>query len=285
MKRSIVKFILAGLCLILTFQTVNALSSPQTNANAAILMDAKTGKILYAKNSNYILAPASTTKIMTAILALEHASLDKTVKISYSAAAREGSSMYLAPKEQKTMRELLYGLLLVSGNDAATAIAVAISGSEDKFAILMNRKAKLLGMKNTCFKNASGLPAKGHYSTAYDLAILTRYAMKNGNFAKIVSTKVKEVAGAKPGQTRRLINHNKLLWRYPYTTGVKTGYTVTAGGCLVSTANQSGNTLISVVLKSKYIYDDTQKLFTYGFNRTLRKTEIAGVSKKSSKKS
>lgn len=285
MKRKILKLFLACFCVFLSLQAANAATSPQTNANAAVLMDSKTGKVLYAKNSNRTLAPASTTKIMTAILTLENISLDKTIEVCAVAAATEGSSMYLVPKEHKTVRELLYGLMLVSGNDAATALAIAISGTEANFARLMNRKAKLLGMQNTHFQNASGLPAYGHYSSAYDLAILTRYAMRNGNFAKIVSTKVKEVPGASPGKTRTLINHNKLLWRYQYTTGVKTGYTITAGGCLVTTANQSGNSLISVVLKSNYIYDDSKKLLNYGFNRTLRKNEIAAMQKKSSKKS
>jgi D-alanyl-D-alanine carboxypeptidase (penicillin-binding protein 5/6) len=284
-KRARANFLLACFCLLLSFQAVNALTSPKTNAVAAILMDAKTGSILYAKNSDHIQAPASTTKIMTAILALENTSLDKIVEVCPAATAREGSSMYLTPKEHKTMRELLYGLLLVSGNDAATAVAVAVSGTETSFVQLMNRKAKLLGMHNTHFQNASGLPAYNHYSTAYDLAILTRYAMKNGNFAKIVSTKVKEVEGAKPGQIRTLINHNKLLWRYQYTTGVKTGYTINAGGCLVSTASQNGNSLISVVLKSSYIYEDSQKLLNYGFNKTLRKTDIAKTQNKDAKKS
>lgn len=242
-----------------------AATTPNLHANAAILIEAGSGKVLYAKNSRAIMAPASTTKIMTAILALEHVSLDKTVLIRPVAAAKEGSSMDLVSREQKTMRELLYGLMLVSGNDAATAIAEAVSGSEANFAQLMNRKAKLLGMKNTHFLNASGLPDIGHYTTAYDLAILTRYALQNGNFAKIVSTKVKRVPGARPGTNRTLINHNKLLWRYQYTIGVKTGYTRTAGGCLVSAAIHNDIKLISVILKSSSIYDDSKELLNYGF--------------------
>ncbi|MGE5604487.1 MAG: D-alanyl-D-alanine carboxypeptidase family protein [Bacteroidota bacterium] len=239
--------------------------TPGVNANSAILIEAGSGKVLYSKNSRAIMAPASTTKIMTAILALEHVPLDKTVRVCPEAAAREGTSMNLVTREQKTMRELLYGLMLVSGNDAATAIAEAVSGSEKNFARLMNQKAKLLGMKNTHFLNASGLPEIGHYTTAYDLAILTRYALKNKNFAKIVDTKVKQVTGAKPGTNRTLINHNKLLWQYQYTIGVKTGYTRTAGGCLVSAANQNGVKLISVILKSNSIYNDSKALLDYGF--------------------
>ena len=205
------------------------LSVPYINATSAVLLDSSTGRLIYSKNPNLVLAPASTTKIMTAILALEKESLSKMELISPAAAAKEGSSMYLVNKEQRSLKDLLYGLLLVSGNDAATAIAESVSGTEGKFAQLMNQE-------NTQFKNASGLPAIGHYSTAYDLAILTKYALKNPSIAKIISTKVKVIPGAKPGTTRRLINHNKLLWNDPIITGVKTGYTITAGGCLVASA-------------------------------------------------
>lgn len=268
------------LCLILVIflnTGTFAISQPNPAAESAVLLDAASGKIIYAKNASKIMAPASTTKIMTAILVLEYLSLDKTITICGEAASREGSSMYLKKKEKKTVRELLYGLMLSSGNDAAAALADAVSGNETKFAVLMTKKARLLGMKNTQFKNASGLPAIGHYSTAYDLAVLTRYALKNVNFAKIVSTKVKEISGSTPGDNRRLINHNKLLWRYQYTTGVKTGYTRAAGGCLVSSAKQDGKTLISIVLKTSYIYDDAQKLLEYGFTKFKTKTSIAST--------
>jgi D-alanyl-D-alanine carboxypeptidase (penicillin-binding protein 5/6) len=146
----------------------------------------------------------------------------------------------------------------------------------------MNAKALKLGMLNTHFANASGLPDKGHYTTAHDMALLTRYAMKNGNFARIVGTKVKEVTGPKFKDNRRLINHNKLLWRYEYTTGVKTGYTRAAGGCLVSSAKKDGYSLIAVVLKTSYIYDDTQKLFEYGFRQIDNKVNVASTTTKKS---
>jgi len=276
MKTRVVS-ILFGIALLLTASPLFAAGNPNPTAQSAILLDATSGKVLYSKNAWAIMAPASTTKIMTAIIALERLNLNSTITIPTVAAAKEGSSMHLAAREKKTVRELLYGLMLVSGNDAATALAIAISGSEDKFARLMNQKAGQLGMKNTNFKNASGLPAINHYTTAYDMAILSRYAMKNGNFAKIVGTKVKEVSNAKPGTIRRLINHNKLLWRYQYTTGVKTGYTRNAGGCLVSTACYNGKKLIAVILKSNYIYDDSQKLFSYGFSKTNSGSKIASI--------
>jgi D-alanyl-D-alanine carboxypeptidase (penicillin-binding protein 5/6) len=269
------------LLIICTSSTTYATGIPNPSAVSAVLLNAASGQIIYAKNAHAIMAPASTTKIMTAMLVLEHLNLNKTVTISAKAATREGSSMYLRKNEKKTVRDLLYGLMLSSGNDAATALAEAVSGTESKFAALMTTKARLLGMKNTQFKNASGLPARGHYSTAYDLGILTRYALKNGNFSKIVGTKVKEVSGAGT-KNRRLINHNKLLWRYRYTNGVKTGFTQMAGGCLVSSASKNGNSLISVVLKTSYIYDDTQKLFEYGFSKLQNSSNIASCNQEKS---
>jgi D-alanyl-D-alanine carboxypeptidase (penicillin-binding protein 5/6) len=245
--------------------SAEAVKIPSINAHSAILMDAATGKVLFRKNSQDIMAPASTTKIMTGILALEKLTPEKKVRISKKGATREGTSLDLVCGEQKTIRELLYGAMLVSGNDAAVALAEAVSGSENNFARLMTDKAKLLGMNNTCFKNASGLPVIGHYSTAYDMALLTRYALKNKIFAAIVKTKYRNISGPQQGQERKLQNHNKLLWKYSYATGVKTGYTVNAGGCLVSAANRNGKTLIAVVLKTAVIYDDCIKMFNYGF--------------------
>lgn len=246
---------------------------PNPGATAAVLMNAKTGQVIYAKNARTLLAPASTTKIMTAILALEKLNLNSTITIRSTAAGKEGSSMYLLENERLTVRELLYGLLLVSGNDAAAAIAETISGNETAFARLMTLKAHQLGMRDTTFKNASGLPEKGHVSTAYDMAILTRYAMRNSTFAAIFSTKVKDITPNKPGAPRRLINHNKLLWQYPYTTGGKTGYTRAAGGCLVSTARKENQDLIAVVLKTSYKYIDSKQLFDYGFGKLLKKSK------------
>ncbi len=242
-----------------------AQNKPALNARSAILIDSRTAEVLYSKNSYYLMAPASTTKIMTAVLVLEKLKLDQTKTVSRQGAALEGTSMGLVSGEQRTIRDLLYGMMLVSGNDAAYELARAVSGTESKFAELMTEKARMVGMKNTVFKNASGLPAVGHYTTAYDLALLARYALKVDGFARVVSTKTKEVPGSKPGQVRKLTNHNKLLWRYSYATGMKTGYTRSAGGCLVSSATHNGRTLISVVLKTQTIYDDTVKLFNYGF--------------------
>jgi D-alanyl-D-alanine carboxypeptidase (penicillin-binding protein 5/6) len=236
---------------------------PAVNAQAAVLMDAATGAVLFRKNAEAIMAPASTTKIMTAVLALEKLNLAKTVTIDN--APREGTSVDLVPGERKTVWELLYGLMMVSGNDAAYELAETVSGTEAKFAQLMTKKAQQIGMKNTVFKNASGLPMIGHATTALDMAVLTCYALKKPNFCKLVGTKTKDISGPKPGTVRQLKNHNKLLWKYPYTIGVKTGYTVNAGGCLVSAARYRGKVLIAVVLNTAKIYDDCIAMFDYGF--------------------
>ncbi|HEY8464934.1 MAG TPA: D-alanyl-D-alanine carboxypeptidase family protein [Bacillota bacterium] len=252
-------------CLLgLSQPVLSAKPIPVLNAHAAILMDQATGKVLYAKNSRAIMAPASTTKIMTAVLVLEQLNLNRTVRVGD--VSWEGTSLNLVRGERKTVLELLYGLMLVSGNDAASVLAKTIAGTETAFARLMTEKARLIGMRNTVFKNASGLPVIGHYTTAYDLAILTRFAMRKPTFQKIVKTKYFKISGSKPGTVRNLKNHNKLLWKYHYTTGVKTGYTVNAGGCLVASASYQGRSLIAVVLKTKTIYDDCIKLFKYGFS-------------------
>jgi D-alanyl-D-alanine carboxypeptidase (penicillin-binding protein 5/6) len=236
-------------------------------AKSAILMNANTGEIIYHYNAYQAMNPASTTKIMTTIIALEKESLDRMVTVSRDAASRCGTSLRLKPNEKISMRYLLYGVMLSSGNDAAAATAHAISGSEAAFSRLMNAKAKKIGMRNTQYKNASGLPAAGHYTTAYDMALLTRYALRNGHFAKIVSTKTKTITSYRSGKarSRTIHNHNKMLWKYPATIGVKTGYTIAAGGCLVSAAQKNGVTLIAVVLKTRFIYADSIKLFNYGF--------------------
>jgi serine-type D-Ala-D-Ala carboxypeptidase (penicillin-binding protein 5/6) len=261
------KFLLLLLLLVTVLCSYPAFAkeNPIVNARAAVLLDEQTGRILFAKNPIAIMEPASTTKIMTAILTIEKADLHKTVLVSKAAASEDGTSMHLKPNERLTLQDLLYGLLLSSGNDAATAIAESVGGTESNFARLMTAKARSLGLRNTQFKNASGLPAYGHYTTAYDLALLTRYALQNTTFARIVQTKVKVIPGAGSDQDFSLINHNKLLWQYPYSTGVKTGYTIRAGGCLVASAQHENTKLIAVVLKSSTIYNDCKSLFDYGF--------------------
>lgn len=243
----------------------NAATEPVINASAAVLIKADTGEVLYSKNPRAIMAPASTTKMMTAILAIEKGNLDAKVKVSSHAAAIGGSTMNLRPGDEQTLRDLLYGLMLPSGNDAATAIAEYIAGSESRFAQLMTEKARELGMENTRFQNASGLPAVNHYTTAYDLALLAGYALNNPVFAEIVQTKIASVPSSRSNVSRPLVNHNKLLWQYPYATGIKTGYTRRAGRCLVASATHNETTLIAVVLKSNTMYQDSIQLLDLGF--------------------
>ncbi|MGE5582588.1 MAG: D-alanyl-D-alanine carboxypeptidase family protein [Bacillota bacterium] len=264
MKRNLISLFL--LLAVAIPSLADAVYKPTINARAAVLIESKTGKVLYQKNSLALMEPASTTKIMTAVLGIEKGKLTETVYVSAKAASREGTSMHLQKNDKLTLRDLLYGLLLVSGNDAATAIAEHIGGTEENFAALMTAKARTLGMKYTQFKNASGLPAYGHYTTAYDMALLARYAMQNPVFARIVGTKKTIIANDESPETFKLVNHNKLLWLYPYTTGIKTGYTIRAGGCLVASATRRDTTLIAVVMKSGSIYKDSQKLFNFGFN-------------------
>jgi D-alanyl-D-alanine carboxypeptidase (penicillin-binding protein 5/6) len=236
-------------------------------AESAILLDFTTGKVLLEKNAHIPRPPASTTKIMTALIALERGDLNQKIVTSANASRVGGSSIYLKPGDQYKLEEMLYGLMLSSGNDAAVAVAENLAGSEEQYAAWMTEKAKLLGAKATTFLNSSGMPKPGHLTTAYDLAIITRYALNNPLFDKIVKTKQHSLLSSLPDDERILNNHNKLLWRYQYADGVKTGYTREAGRCLVASATRNGHRLIAVVLNSKKTYEDVQKMFEYGFQK------------------
>jgi serine-type D-Ala-D-Ala carboxypeptidase (penicillin-binding protein 5/6) len=239
------------------------------SAYAAILMDANSGKVWYQKRANKELLIASITKIMTAILAIKKkkGKLTDLVTIGRNAVGVEGSSVYLKLGQKIPLRSLLYGLMFRSGNDAAVAIAEYIAGSVPKFANMMNRKAKALGMTHSHFMNPMGLNQPGHYSSARDMARLTAYAMRDGDFRKIVSTKVITVPwpGEKGGRTFR--NENKLLTLYPYANGVKTGYTKKAGRTLVSAARRDGVQLIAVTLNDPNDWNDAINMFKYGFKQ------------------
>lgn len=244
---------------------------PKIEAGAAIVMDMKSGRVLYEKNANARKAIASTTKIMTAIVALEKGKLDDKVKVSKRAASINGSTINLRAGEELTLQDLLYGLMLRSGNDAAIAIAEHIGGSVEQFAVLMNEKAKELGLKNTQFKTPHGLDTPGHYSTAYDLAQLTRYALKNPMFSKIVGTQSISVGG------RSFYTTNEMLGAYPGADGVKTGYTGQAGRCLVTSATRNDMRLISVVLNcsSRSVRAQNSKaILDYAFNNYSMHTLI-----------
>lgn len=237
---------------------------PPIDAQAAIVMDAETKAILYEKQPNKRMFPASTTKIMTFMLAQQLGSPNSIVSVSSKAAGCEGSSLDLAKGDQLSLRDLLYGLMLVSGNDAAEAVAEHISGSIPRFVHQMNEKAAMLGARSTHFVNPHGLPDNRHYTTAYDLALLTAHALQNPEFTQISGTKSIAIRFL-DGKTRRLTNTNRLLGTYPGVNGGKTGYTKAAGDCLVATAQREGVRLIVVVLNDDERWSDARNLLDFGF--------------------
>ncbi|MDD2269408.1 MAG: D-alanyl-D-alanine carboxypeptidase [Eubacteriales bacterium] len=220
----------------------------ETGATSSILIDAKSLQVLAYGNSDARSPMASTTKIMTALLTLELMPLSSKFVIPKEAVGIEGSSIYLSEGETLTIEELLYGLLLESGNDSAVALAIAAAGSVDMFVALMNAKARELGMTKTRFANPNGLPDADHYTTAADLALLSAVAMRNETFAKIVATKKKTIPYKNVENGRYLVNHNKLLMSYDEIIGVKTGYTKASGRCLVTAYKNGDQILIAVTL-------------------------------------
>ena len=223
-------------------------AAPQLHSKAALLVDANTGAVVYALNEHQELYPASTTKIMTALLTLEQPNLQQEFTVDETAIRVEGSSMGLRQGDTVTLYALAVGMLLASGNDAAGAAAVRISGSMKAFVVEMNRRAASLGMNNTHFVTPSGLDAEEHYSTAYDMALLARAALQNPLFAGIAASRRMTVSYGQPPYARSLLNHNRLLSLYGDAIGVKTGFTKKAGRCLVSAAEKDGVRLICVTL-------------------------------------
>lgn len=229
------------------------------SAQSAILYDCTTGTVLYEMNSNRRSLIASTTKIMTALVAAELYDMDQSVVIKPEWCGAEGSSMYLTAGETVTVKDLLYGLMLMSGNDAAQAIACLYTGDSADFVELMNAKAQQLGLNDTHFSNPSGLDADDHYSTSADLARLSCAALKNEIFASVCGTRQVEAAN------RFMTNHNKLLFLIPGASGVKTGYTDSAGRCLVSAVERDGRMLVAVTLDAPDDWNDHEKLYDMGF--------------------
>ena len=231
-----------------------------THASCAILMDAESGRVLYEQNIHQPRLIASITKLLTALVAVEQGSdLDQVVTVKGEWLGSEGSSIYLKAGEEITLRGLLYGLLLQSGNDAAMAIACHTAGSEADFVALMNARAAELGMKDSSFANPSGLNDDKHYSTAYDMALLAQACLQNETVADICATRSITIG------TRTFVNHNKLLYRYGGCVGMKTGFTAKAGRTLVSAATREGQTLICVTLNDGDDWNDHCKLLDYGF--------------------
>lgn len=231
------------------------------SAKAAVLMDAESGRVLFSKNPHLMLPMASTTKIMTCLLVCELLDRDEKITVTADTTDIEGSSVYLTAGETLTVKELLYCAMLRSGNDAARTLAKACGGSVSNFVCLMNLRARSLGMYDTRFANPDGLPEAGHYTTAYDLALLTCAALENELFAEVCSAVRVTVCGGK----RTLINRNKLLPLYSGMTGVKTGYTPEAGHCLVTSATRNGVKLVAVTLDDGDMWFDHRMMLDRGF--------------------
>jgi D-alanyl-D-alanine carboxypeptidase (penicillin-binding protein 5/6) len=241
-------------------------ASVSVGAKGAVLMEQKSGRVLYEKNAHTKMRIASITKIMTGILAIESGKMNQYVKVSENATHAEGSSVYLKPGEKIKLRDLVYGLMLRSGNDTAVAIAEYIGGSVDGFALLMNQKAREIGMANTHFANPHGLDDhENHYSTAYDMALLMRYAMRNKTFQKISGTKVYKAPNPTENWDREWKNKNRLLTKYKYCTGGKTGFTKLAKRTLVTTAKNGDMELIAVTLNDSNDWNDHISMYESGF--------------------
>lgn len=240
---------------------------PAISAETAVLIDAASGKVLYDRRMDAHMYPASTTKILTALIAVEELDPEEKVKISENAATQEGSSIYLTPGEEIRVIDLLYGMMLRSGNDAAAAVAEAAAGDTQTFAQLMNERAEALGLQNSHFVNPSGLQDENHYSSAYDLAMIAREALTHPLFREIVSAKTYQAERQGADAYKYFYNKNKTMFQYEGATGVKIGYTMAAGRCLVASAKREGTELIAVVLNDRQWFDDAYKLLDYGFER------------------
>ncbi|MGM0711767.1 D-alanyl-D-alanine carboxypeptidase family protein [Brevibacillus parabrevis] len=241
-------------------------AQPSLSAEGAALIDVASGRILYSKNGTKKMRIASLTKTMTAIVAIEMGKLDDQVTVPPEAVGIEGSSIYLKRSEKLTLEELLYGLMLRSGNDAAVTIATHIGGSVPGFTYMMNEKAAMIGMEHTNFTNPHGLDdSNQHYSTAEDMAKLSAYALRNPVFRQIVSTKVKDISWEGEQWDRRLLNKNKMLHLYNGADGVKTGYTKLAKRCLAASATREGRQLATITLNASDDWNDSAKLLDYGF--------------------
>ncbi|KUK54752.1 MAG: Serine-type D-Ala-D-Ala carboxypeptidase [Desulfotomaculum sp. 46_296] len=274
--------------------TADAGKEPDTTAEAVVLMNAGSGQVLYQKNMSRHMYPASTTKILTAVIALEKGNLSDKVTVVRESCLVDGSRIGLQEGEKLTLEDLLYALMMASANDAADSIAVHLSGSVENFADLMNKKARSIGALDSNFTNPHGLTDPRHYSTAYDLALITRYAMQNPVFRKIVGTRIKKISRPEADRSigppqEDLWNHNRFLSRYQGAIGVKTGYTVKSGQCLVAAAERDGRELIAVLLNDQgsTLYEDARIILDYGFDnfasdlvvRKMEKVTTIGVSR------
>lgn len=247
-----------------------AKETPALSSVSAVLYEPQSGRVLYEKDAHTPRPMASTTKIMTALLAVELCSMDRVITVSAEAVRVEGSALGLRGGDQITMRDLVVGLMLKSGNDAANVIAYTVAGGIDRFSQLMNQRAAEIGMKDSVFVTPSGLDQGDHSSSAYDMALLAAEALKNETLAEICGMETAVVSFGNPPQKHTLANHNKLLKLYPYAIGVKTGFTKKSGRCLVSASEKDGVRLIAVTLNAGDDWNDHIALYEYGFSRTRR---------------
>ena len=247
---------------------------PSVSAEAAVVLNGATGGVIYAKNADARLPMSSTTKIMTALLLAEQPDLQKAIVTTAEMVTVEGTSMGLKAGDTVSYHDLLYGMLLTSGNDAANTVAYALAGSIEAFAEMMNQKAAELGLQNTHFVTPSGLDADGHYTSARDLAVLAAEALRNPEFAKAAASKTAKLHYGNPPYDRVLTNHNRLLSSYEGAIGVKTGFTKKAGRCLVSAAERDGALVVAVTLHDPNDWEDHRNLLDYGFSK-LKTNEIS----------
>lgn len=266
MVRKTISILISLLLIIFNFNLVAEASAVSVSAKSAILINADTLEVLYSKAEHERRGIASTTKILTSLIALEYGVPQKEITASKEAVTVEGTSIGLKAGDKITLIALVYGMLLESGNDAANVTAFAISGNITSFAKVMNSYAKNIGMTNSNFTNPSGLTYKNHYSTAFDMALLTSVAIKNPVFRKIASTESAVIDFGVPEVSRKLTNHNRLLKEYDGVFGVKTGYTKASGRCLVTACEKNGVTLIAVTLNAYDDWNDHKKLYDYGFS-------------------
>ena len=239
---------------------------PNVTAASAIVIEASTGHVIYARNPDELRYPASTTKMMTLIMALEHGGLDEIVEVSANASAAEGSTLWLDPGEHIPLNDLLYGMIMVSANDASVAIAEHLGGNVANFAASMTNRAHELGAVNSNFTNPHGLPDENHYSTARDLALLASYGFKLPGFEQIVTQQEAAFGWIHDDENKLLRTENQLLWMYNGCNGVKTGYTRASGRCLVTSAYRDGVTLVCVTLSDPDDWRDHTALLNYGFD-------------------
>lgn len=270
MLNKIVVFIITFTGLVSIFTVDVAATEISVSARSAVVMNAFTGEVVFAKNPYEKRGMASTTKIMTTLLAIELSDLERQFKVNSTDVAVEGTSVGLKAGDTVSLDVLVKGMLLESGNDAANVTATALGPGKDKFIALMNKRAKTLGMNSTFFKNPSGLTQEGHYSTAFDMALLASEAVKNKTFREYCSEKSFRVTYGAPSKEVTFYNHNRFLNMYDGAFGIKTGFTKAAGRCLVTAVQKDGATLVCVTLNAPDDWNDHKKMYDYSFGRLQR---------------